>query len=48
MAESLVKNDPEKKGTIRVWKQIREFLDKEFADAAMGAAWGGPHRAQGG
>ena len=40
MAESLVKNDPEKKGTIRVWKQIREFLDKEFPDAAIVAEWG--------
>ena len=40
MAESLVKNDPEKKGTIRVWKQIREFLDKEFPDAAMVSEWG--------
>ena len=44
MAESLVKNDPEKKGTIRVWKQIREFLDKEFPDAAMVSEWGDPQR----
>ena len=45
MAGSLVKKDVESKGTIRVWKQIREFLDAEFPDAAMVSEWGEPEKA---
>ena len=35
MAGSLVKNDENGKGTIALWQNIREFLDKEFPYAAM-------------
>jgi maltose alpha-D-glucosyltransferase/alpha-amylase len=49
MAGSLVKNDPQQAGTIRVWQDIRAFLDREFPDAAMVAEWGRPDRSlQGG
>ena len=44
-AESLVKNDPEYQGTIRLWKQIRQFLDAEFPDAVMISEWGEPDKA---
>lgn len=44
MAGSLVKNDPEQKGTIELWKKVRAFLDKEFPDAAMVSEWGEPDK----
>ena len=44
MAGSLVKNDPESKGTIALWQNIREFLDEEFPDAAMVSEWGEPDK----
>ena len=49
MAGSLVKNDVEGKGTIRVWQDIRAFLEREFPDAAMISEWGEPDKSlQGG
>ena len=49
MAGSLVKNDPEGKGTIKLWQNVREFLDKEFPEAAMVSEWGEPDKSlQGG
>lgn len=49
MAGSLVKNDPESKGTIRLWQDVRAFLDQEFPDAAMVSEWGEPDKSlQGG
>ena len=46
---SLVKNDQEGKGTIRLWQQVRKFLDAEFPDAAMVSEWGEPDKSlQGG
>ena len=44
MAGSLFKNDPEQKGTIALWRDFRDFLDKEFPDAAMISEWGQPDR----
>ncbi len=44
MAGSLVKNDPEGKGTIKLWQNVREFLDKEFPKAAMVSEWGEPDK----
>ena len=44
MAGSLVKNDPEGEGTIRLWQDIRAFLDREFPDAAMVSEWGEPDK----
>ncbi len=49
MAGSLVKHDPEQKGTIKLWQNVREFLDKEFPNAAMVSEWGEPDKSlQGG
>lgn len=49
MAGSLVKNDEEGKGTIKLWQNVREFLDREFPDAAMVSEWGEPDKSlQGG
>lgn len=44
MAGSLVKNDEEGKGTIRLWQNVREFLDREFPEAAMVSEWGEPDK----
>ncbi|MCR5251806.1 MAG: glycosylase [Lachnospiraceae bacterium] len=44
MAGSLVKNDPESKGTIALWQDIRGFLDKEFPDAVLISEWGEPDK----
>lgn len=49
MAGSLVKNDPEGKGTIALWNKVRDFLDKKYPEAAMVSEWGEPEKSlQGG
>lgn len=49
MAGSLVKHDEEGKGTVRLWQNVREFLDREFPEAAMVSEWGEPDKSlQGG
>ncbi len=49
MAGSLVKHDEESKGTIALWQNVREFLDREFPSAAMVSEWGEPDKSlQGG
>ena len=43
MADSLVKNeDGEKPETCRIWKGIREMLDKDYPDAALVSEWCNP------
>lgn len=44
MAGSLVKNDPEQKGTIALWQDVMNFLAAEFPNAAMVSEWGQPDR----
>ncbi len=44
MAGSLVKHDEESKGTIALWQDIRQFLDKEFPKAAIVSEWGEPDK----
>ena len=44
MAGSLVKNDEDSKGTIRLWQDIRAFLDQEFPAAVMVSEWGEPDK----
>lgn len=44
MAGSLVKSDPGQQGTIRLWQDFRQFLDKEFPEAVMISEWGQPDR----
>lgn len=49
MAGSLVKHDVDGKGTIMLWQNVREFLDREFPEAAMVSEWGEPDKSlQGG
>ena len=49
MAGSLVKHDEDGKGTIRLWQEIRAFLDEEFPEAVMVSEWGEPDKSlQGG
>ncbi len=49
MAGSLVKHDQDGKGTIQLWQNVREFLDREFPSAAMVSEWGEPDKSlQGG
>ena len=45
MAHSMVKNDPESKGTIAFWKKVRAFLEEEFPNAVMVSEWGEPDKA---
>ena len=44
MAGSLVKNDEDGRGTIKLWQNVREFLDAEFPEAAMVSEWGEPDK----
>ncbi len=39
MAYSLVKNDPEFKGTQRLWQDIRAMLDRDYPDAVILSEW---------
>ena len=42
MAGTLVKNDPEGQGNVRLWRHFRDFLDREFPEAVMISEWGRP------
>lgn len=44
MAGSLVKNDKDSKETIKLWQEVRAFLDKEFPEAVMVSEWGEPNK----
>ncbi|MCR5726354.1 MAG: glycosylase [Lachnospiraceae bacterium] len=44
MAGSLVKNDEDSKGTIALWQDVRNFLDKEYPNAAFVSEWGEPDK----
>lgn len=43
MADSLVKNDPDKKGTIEVWKYMFSIIRKEFPNAYFVSEWSNPY-----
>ena len=46
MADSLVKNDDDKKSnTGRIWRGIRQMLDKDYPEAALVSEWGDPRQA---
>lgn len=40
MASSLVKNDPQKTGIKRLWKGVREMLEREYPEAVILSEWG--------
>ena len=44
MAGSLIKNDPESVETIKLWQDMRAFLDKEYPDAVLISEWGEPDK----
>ena len=44
MAGSLVKNDPDSKETIKLWQQVRRFMDEKYPDAVMLSEWGEPDK----
>lgn len=45
MAGSLVKNDPGRKATSALWREIRGMMDTEYPDAALIAEWSKPEEA---
>ena len=45
MADSLVKNDDEKIATAKIWRNIREMMDKNYPDAVLVSEWSNPQRA---
>jgi len=45
LAHSLVKNDPEKKGTMKLWKYIKTQIKKEYPEAVLISEWGSPEMA---
>lgn len=44
MAGSLVKNDPGQSETIKLWQDVRAFLDANYPDAVMVSEWGEPDK----
>jgi len=40
MAASLVKNDPGKRETIRLWRELRTWLERENPEAILVSEWG--------
>lgn len=45
MAGSLVKEDKDRKCTIRLWQKVRAFLDEKYPEAALISEWGDPLQA---
>lgn len=45
MADSLVKEDKDKTSTAKIWKDIREMMDKDYPECALVAEWCYPERA---
>ena len=44
MAGSLVKNDPGNEETIRLWQDMRAYLDESYPDAVLISEWGEPDK----
>ena len=44
MAASLVKNDPERTGIKRLWRNVREMFDKEYPENVLLSEWGIPEQ----
>lgn len=45
MADSLVKNDEDKTATSKIWREIRDMLDRDYPQAALVSEWSCPQRA---
>ena len=39
MADSLVKNDPDKVATASLWRKVRKVLDKDYPEAVLVSEW---------
>lgn len=39
MAPSLVKNDPGRKKTMELWREVRKMMDKEYPEAVLISEW---------
>ncbi len=44
MAGSLVKNDPESRETIKLWQDMRAYLDENYPEAVLISEWGEPDK----
>ena len=44
MAGSLVKNDPDSRETIKLWQDMRAFLDKAYPEVVLISEWGEPDK----
>ena len=42
MAKSLIKNDPDKKAIVKLWREIRAWSDREFPGHVLMAEWSEP------
>lgn len=42
MASSLIKNDKDKKGIIRFWREIRTWMDENYPEHVLMAEWNNP------
>ncbi|MHB8107122.1 MAG: alpha-amylase family glycosyl hydrolase [Candidatus Cryosericum sp.] len=45
MADSLVKNDHEKKATSAIWQDVRAMFDSDYPEAVLVSEWSDPRRA---
>lgn len=45
MASSLVKNDPDKKETTRLWNEMRAWMNKQFPECVLISEWSNPKQA---
>ena len=45
MAASLVRNDPDKKEITKLWKDVRQMLDKNYPEAVIISEWLNPREA---
>lgn len=44
LASSLVKNDPDKKATIDLWKELNAWFDEKFPEGVMISQWSNPRQ----
>ncbi len=42
MAYSLVKDDPDRSATAELWREMREWIDREYPDRVLLSEWGDP------
>ena len=45
MASSLVKNDPDKKETIKLWNEMRDWMNQKFPECVIISEWSNPTQA---